>query len=324
MLVGGFKRRMLNKRETTAVASANAAMAGKEPRSCQTADINSSAIEIMADAANQAVTGWLRTTLKPHPIIMTATANVARFSHRPQSSIRIASIPQASPLAETTLAISCFPVTRRPWPRPQQREIVLDVPIVGDAAVLDLEEVSGDEGDGLAVALDPAEGAGEMAGEAHVHGDVIAGEDHLFYRHREVGNCGAELARGEGRPLRSLRAARRQGTIGEGRRDGLFQEGFITAVPEFVERADRLQGRVALRVGNRCGDDEVIDPDVVGSESRDAKRHRQGEWQGAEGAQDRGLIRHRSVPVQVVGPGKPVTFGAPRSMTGVAARLASA
>jgi hypothetical protein len=72
----------------------------------------------MADAANQAVTGWLRTTLKPHPIIMTATANVARLSHRPQSSIRIASIPQDSPIAETTLAISCFPVTRRPWPRP--------------------------------------------------------------------------------------------------------------------------------------------------------------------------------------------------------------
>src|ERR1700730_2848624 len=54
---GGFKRRMLNKRETTAVASANAAMAMKEPRSCQRAAINSSAIQIAADAANQAVTG---------------------------------------------------------------------------------------------------------------------------------------------------------------------------------------------------------------------------------------------------------------------------
>src|SRR5467141_2148836 len=37
MLAGGFKRRMLNKRATTAVASANAAMAVKEPRSCQQA-----------------------------------------------------------------------------------------------------------------------------------------------------------------------------------------------------------------------------------------------------------------------------------------------
>src|ERR1700732_4526717 len=113
----------------------------------------------------------------------------------------------------------------------QQCEIVLDVPIVGDAAVLDLEEVSGDEGDGLAVALDPAEGASEMAGEAHVHGDVIAGEDHLFYRHREVGNCGAELARGKSRPFRSLRAARRQGTIGKGGGVGFFQEGLSPPFP---------------------------------------------------------------------------------------------
>src|SRR6267154_2577873 len=57
MLAGGSKRRTLNKRETTAVASANAAMAMKEPRSCQRADINSSAIQIVDDAANQAVTG---------------------------------------------------------------------------------------------------------------------------------------------------------------------------------------------------------------------------------------------------------------------------
>src|SRR6202040_899507 len=53
MLAGGFKRRMLNKRETTAVASANAATDVNEPRSCQTADINNSAIQTVVDAANQ-------------------------------------------------------------------------------------------------------------------------------------------------------------------------------------------------------------------------------------------------------------------------------
>jgi len=52
MLAGGFKRRMLNKRETTAVASANAAMAVKEPRRFQIADISNSAIHIVVDAAN--------------------------------------------------------------------------------------------------------------------------------------------------------------------------------------------------------------------------------------------------------------------------------
>ncbi len=73
---------MLNKRDTTAVASANAAMVVKEPRSCQAAEINSSAIQMVADAVNHAVTGWLRTTLKPHAIMMIATANVARLSQR--------------------------------------------------------------------------------------------------------------------------------------------------------------------------------------------------------------------------------------------------
>src|SRR5258705_2365946 len=63
MLAGGFKRRMLNKRETTAVARANAAMAGKEPRRFQVADSNNSAIQIVGDAGNPAVTGWVRMTL---------------------------------------------------------------------------------------------------------------------------------------------------------------------------------------------------------------------------------------------------------------------
>ena len=73
---------MLNKRETTAVASANAAIAGKEPRSCQVADISNSAIQIILDVANHAVTGWMRITLRPHPIMMIATAKVTRLSQR--------------------------------------------------------------------------------------------------------------------------------------------------------------------------------------------------------------------------------------------------
>src|SRR6202165_5875023 len=94
MPAGGFKRRTLNKRETTAVASASAAMAVTEPRSCHKAEINSSAIQIVADAANHAVTGWLRTTLKPHPIMVIATANVTRLSQRAETSILFASVPR--------------------------------------------------------------------------------------------------------------------------------------------------------------------------------------------------------------------------------------
>src|SRR5712671_4115588 len=103
MLAGGFKRRMLNRRETTAVPSANAAMAVKEPRSCQKADVNSSAIHIVADVANHAVTGWPRTTLEPHPIMMIATANVTRLSQRTWSSILIACVQDRSVLTPASI-----------------------------------------------------------------------------------------------------------------------------------------------------------------------------------------------------------------------------
>src|ERR1700692_2200124 len=87
MSAGGFKRRMLNKRETTAVASASAAMAGMEPRSCQIADINNSAIQTVLDVASHAVTGWVSITLEPNPIMMIATTKVTRLSQRAELSI---------------------------------------------------------------------------------------------------------------------------------------------------------------------------------------------------------------------------------------------
>src|SRR5260370_5362838 len=93
VLAGGFKRRMLNKRETTAVDSASAAIARREPRSCQIADINNSAIQTALDVANHLVTGWVRMTLKPHPIMMIATAKFTRLSQRAESLILIATVP---------------------------------------------------------------------------------------------------------------------------------------------------------------------------------------------------------------------------------------
>src|SRR6266849_7935589 len=202
---GGFRRRMLNKRETTAVASANAAIAGKAPRSSQIADISNSAIQIMVDAENQAVTGCVKMTDKPHPIMMIATAKVTRLSQRAKLSILIAPVPPLY-FDWRMLTVSSFRannILRSPACQSradlgdahllQQRQIVLDVPIVGDAPVLDLEEIGGDEGDRLALALRLAEPAGEMAGEAHVHGDVVAGDDHLLHRDLEVGHGGAEL-----------------------------------------------------------------------------------------------------------------------------------
>src|SRR5260370_27564490 len=63
----------------------------------------------------------------------------------------------------------------------QQCQIVLDVPIVCDAAVLDLDEVGGDERDRLALALRLSEPACEMAGEGPIYGDVVARDYHLSY-----------------------------------------------------------------------------------------------------------------------------------------------
>src|SRR5258707_10585516 len=77
-----------------AVASANAAIAGKEPRNCQIADISNSAIQIILDVANHAVTGWVRMTLKPHPIMMIVTTKVTRLSQRAKLSILIAFAPR--------------------------------------------------------------------------------------------------------------------------------------------------------------------------------------------------------------------------------------
>src|SRR6202163_4690504 len=139
---GGFKRRMLNKRETTAVASANAAMAMKEPRSCQIADISNSAIQTILDVANHAVTGWVRMTLKPHPIMTIVTAKVTRLSQRAKLSILIAPVP---PLYFDcrVLTISSFRadnILRSPVCHSQidlgdahflqQRQIVLDMPVI--------------------------------------------------------------------------------------------------------------------------------------------------------------------------------------------------
>src|SRR5260370_20215200 len=83
----------------------------------------------------------------------------------------------------------------------QQRQIVLDVPVVGDAAVLDLDEVGGDEGDRLAFALRLSELASEVTCEVHMHSDVVAGDDHLLHRDLQIRHGGPEAARRKGGSL---------------------------------------------------------------------------------------------------------------------------
>src|SRR5258708_31084388 len=109
------------------------------------------------------------------------------------------------------------------------------MPVVGDPAVSDFHEIGGDESDRLTLALCLAEPAGEMAGELHMNGNVMAGDNHLFHRDRQVGHRGAELARWERGPFWPLWASRRQGMVGKGRRDRPLQIRFVAGVPEIVE-----------------------------------------------------------------------------------------
>src|SRR5258706_12424944 len=51
---GGFRRRILNKRETTAVGGANAAIPEKDHRSCPTPGISNSAIQVNVAVPNDA------------------------------------------------------------------------------------------------------------------------------------------------------------------------------------------------------------------------------------------------------------------------------
>src|SRR5258705_13322688 len=72
------------------------------------------------------------------------------------------------------------------------------MPVVGDASVLNPEEIGSDEGDRLTLVLRLAKPAGEMAGEPHVYRHVVACDDHLLHRQSEIGQGGTELPRGEG------------------------------------------------------------------------------------------------------------------------------
>jgi hypothetical protein len=97
----------------------------------------------------------------------------------------------------------------------EESEIVLDMPVVGDATIPDLQQISGNQRDRPAVAPNRPERAREMLGEAHVHRDVRAGHDHLVNRDLQVRHCAMKCVRREERYFRPLRPAGRQSMIGE-------------------------------------------------------------------------------------------------------------
>jgi hypothetical protein len=75
--------------------------------------------------------------------------------------------------------------------------------------------------------------------------------------------------------LRPWWTARRQGAVDESRRDSLLQKSVIAGVPEIVERAGSVDGRVAFRVGDRCSDHEFVNLYAVGGEGGCGQQERQ-------------------------------------------------
>src|ERR1700730_2985361 len=62
----------------------------------------------------------------------------------------------------------------------QESQVVLDMPVVGDATIPDLQQIGSNERNQPAVAPDCPERAREVSCEVHVHRDVGACHDHFM------------------------------------------------------------------------------------------------------------------------------------------------
>src|ERR1700693_641414 len=117
----------------------------------------------------------------------------------------------------------------------EEREIVFEMPVIGDPAVPDTQDVSGDEIDWLAGAGVSHENAGEMSGEAQMRNDSVAHYKPLYHRHFEVRHRGEETLGGLCGPGRPLRAAMRQCVVHEIRPDRAREQRRTAIDPEAVE-----------------------------------------------------------------------------------------
>jgi len=197
---------MLNKRETTAVASATR-NSGKEPRSCQIADISNSAIQTILDVANHAVTG-LDEDYASDPIDHDdRTAKVTRLSLR--AIVIDGSLPRSALyFGWRVLTVSSFRANNICDLLFVSHEPTLATPISCSSSLssmcqlsvmrpfLDLDEVVAMNGIGWPL-LASAEPAVKWPVKVHMHGDVVAGDDHLL--HRDLKNQARRRGSGAGK-----------------------------------------------------------------------------------------------------------------------------
>ena len=69
-----------------------------------------------------------------------------------------------------------------------ESQVVLDVPILSDASIDDVVDVSGDEIDRLSLTLDLPKASREVTAKPQVRDDTITGYDHLLNLAAEVWN----------------------------------------------------------------------------------------------------------------------------------------
>src|SRR6266851_3841002 len=115
------------------------------------------------------------------------------------------------------------------------------MPVVGDPAVADTQDVGGDEIDWLAGAGVSHESAGEMASEAYMRDDVVTHYQPLYHRHFEVRHRGEKTLGGLCGPGRPLRSTMRQCVVHEIRRDRACEQRRAAIDPEAVEGIDGLE-----------------------------------------------------------------------------------
>jgi hypothetical protein len=132
----------------------------------------------------------------------------------------------------------------------QQGQVVLDVPIVGDPVISTFTRSVAMNSIGCPFPCVWPNLPVKWPVNFIWIGNVIAGDDHLFDPHCQVGHRGAELTRCERWPLGPLWAPRRQGMVCEGWGDRPHKVRFVACIPELVEGAGGLHSRVALALGD--------------------------------------------------------------------------
>ena len=117
------------------------------------------------------------------------------------------------------------------------------MPIVGNLAVSDLQNISGNEIDRLTFSGCVAERPREVTGEAQVRDDAIANHELLKDGKTKIRYRGEKGFRCSDRPGGSLRSSRRQGMVEEVPRDRLIQQLRAAIDPEAVKGIHRPEER---------------------------------------------------------------------------------